>query len=201
MKKIWPKQTDRCLTFHLIHLNILGTSPLHKKCRGRLRMDHQFNLQNNQMHTHSCMHAHTRAQEADRFRYQWVCTNSGDNIISLCTFSFIFASPHLLFTSLHLQETAHEILIMMRYQGDVLRLPRGGMCVCIGVLLGACVLPANDPCFRDLLPSFSPFLSSLRFRPLSPLILYRRLLFPSPLSPLFSLTTSTSQPQMRVLNN
>lgn len=159
-------------------------------------MDHQFNLQNNQMHTHSCMHAHTRAQEAD------ACAQIQVTTLFLCVpFSFNFASPHLLFTSLHLQETAHEILIMMRYQGDVLRLPRGGMCMCIGVLLGACVLPANDPCFRDLLPSFSPFLSSLRFRPLSPLILYRRLLFPSPLSPLFSLTTSTSQPQMRVLNN
>lgn len=129
-------------------------------------MDHQFNLQNNQKQTHSCMHTH-------------------DNIISLCTFSFIFASPHLLFTSLHLRETAHEILIMMHYQDDVLRLLRGGMCMCIGVLLGACVLPANDPCFRDLLPSFSPLLSSLPFLPLPPLILYLCLLFPSPLSPPF----------------
>lgn len=144
------------------------------------------------------MHAHTRAQEADRFQYQRVRTKSGDNIISLCTFSFIFASPHLLFTSLHLRETAHEILIMMHYQDDVLRLLRGGMCMCIGVLLGACVLPANDPCFRDLLPSFSPLLSSLPFLPLPPLILYLCLLFPSPLSPLFSLTSSTSQPQMQV---
>lgn len=60
VEEIWPKQTDRSLTFYLIHLNILGTSPLHKKCSGRLRMDHQFNLQNNQKQTHSCMHTHER---------------------------------------------------------------------------------------------------------------------------------------------
>lgn len=42
------------------------------------------------------------------------------------------------------------------------------MCVCICVFLGACVLPANDHCFRDLLPSFSPLVSvSPSFAPLT----------------------------------
>lgn len=35
----------------------------------------------------------------------------------------------------------------------------GAVCVCIGVFLRACVLPANDHCFRDPLPSFSLLLS------------------------------------------
>lgn len=43
----------------------------------------------------------------------------------------------------------------MHYQDYVLSLLRSNMCVCIGVFLEACVLPANDHCFWDLLPSFS----------------------------------------------
>lgn len=35
--------------------------------------------------------------------------------------------------------------------------------MCIGVFLEACVLPANDHCFRDLLPSFSILLSISSF--------------------------------------
>lgn len=59
--------------------------------------------------------------------------------------------------------------------------------MCRGVTPSACVLPANDQCFRDLLPSFSTLLSVSLFAlpslALSPLILSFTLLFLPPPPP------------------
>ena len=46
---------------------------------------------------------------------------------------FLIASLYLVFISLHLQETAYEILITMHYQDYVLSLLRSPVCVCVRV--------------------------------------------------------------------
>lgn len=67
-----PNRLTGVLTFHLIHLNILGTSPLHKKCRGRLRMDHQLNCRIIRCtHTHACMHTHERKKRMLVYKFRW----------------------------------------------------------------------------------------------------------------------------------
>lgn len=115
------------------------------------------------------MHNYTQSQmlaaHVSRCRFAHAHMKQFFTYLSLFIYCFLFlyASLHLVFIFLHLLETAYEILITMHYQDDVLSLLRSSTCVCIGVFLGASVLPANDHCFRDLLPSFSLLLSICLF--------------------------------------
>lgn len=160
-------------------------------------MDQQFNLQIITVHTRlfhqactwirSCAYVHKAQLSCSRQHWQkctYILHIKHTQTVSWCFLILcILQSSH--FPS---PAVANEILITMHYRDDVLGLQRSSVCVCISVFLGTCVLPANDRCFGDLLPSFFILLSvsplSLFSLALSPLILSFTLLFlpPPPLS-------------------
>lgn len=150
------------------------------------KMDHQFNLQIIQMHAHTCAQMYTMSNarvhvSTITFAYAYIKKKKIFAYLSLLYFFLLlYASLHLVFISLHLQETAYEILIMMHDQDYVLSLLRSPVCVHVCLSLGRvfCLLMTTvfETSFSLLLsvsPFSAPFTSNLVLQPsiLFPLLL------------------------------
>ncbi len=127
-------------------------------------MNHQFNLQITPMHNCTHARAHTKLNDCKNTEHIQMCTRTRIKILQLFVSLYLIFSFHpCISPSLHFPLPAGDSLWNINYDA-LSRLcawptEKQYVCVCIDVFLEACVLPANDHCFRDLLPSFSLLLS------------------------------------------